>query len=139
MRIQPIDSHIPEEEIPSEQVKPVVKSRLKRLFERQFPGVLRNSAVEKIAGEEPHFIKDGFNGSNDLEPSSVCLTNMVQNFIEENHERHSASVKCGRNRCNRFNGNCDDTSDCESDVFGGVGDSNYYSSSTGESSEILKV
>ncbi|KAI4349459.1 hypothetical protein L6164_010045 [Bauhinia variegata] len=130
MKIQPIDSRIDEQATRSELVKPVVKSRFKRLFERQFPGVLRNPAAEKIGVEEPFFGKDGVNSTNDLEPSSVCLAKMVQNFIEENHEKHSASIKCGRNRCNCFNGNCDDISDDESDAFGGFGDSNY--SSTGE-------
>lgn len=105
MKIQPIDSH--EEETSVELVKPVVKSRLKRLFERQFAGVLRNSAAtEKIGGEK--------DGSNDLEPSSVCLAKMVQNFMEGNHDKHSISVN---------------SSDAESDA----------ASAFGDSSEILKV
>ncbi|XP_061338087.1 uncharacterized protein LOC133284961 [Gastrolobium bilobum] len=137
MKIQPIDCQIPPEGTRLELVKPVVKSRFKRLFERQFSGVLRNSAVDKIGvgGEEQHLCKDGFNGSSEFEPSSACLTKMVQNFIEENHEKHSASVRCGRNRCNCFNRNCDDSSEDESDTHGGFGDSNY---SSGEASEILK-
>lgn len=134
MKIQPIDSQIPEEGTRLELVKPAVKSRLKRLLERNFSGVLRNSAAEKIPGgdEEQHSCKEGLNCSNDFEPSSVCLAKMVQNFIEENHEKHSASVRCGRNRCNCFNRNCDDGSDGESD---GYGDSNYP---PGEACEILK-
>ena len=44
MKIQPIDS-----QVPAERIKPVVKSRLKRLFERQFSGVLKNPPVEKTA------------------------------------------------------------------------------------------
>lgn len=124
MKIQPIDSHVPEEGIRIEPVKPVVKSRLKRLFERQFSSVRRTSSVEKIAGEEPH------SGAVDLEPSSVCLAKMVQNFIEENHEKHSVSMKFARNRYNSF----DDGSDTE--TFGGFGESNY--SSSAEAQEILK-
>ncbi|KAK7345876.1 hypothetical protein VNO77_16489 [Canavalia gladiata] len=136
MKIQPIDSQIPSEGTRLELVKPVAKSRLKRLLERQFSGILRNSAVEKIgAGEEPHLSKDDANGSSGFEPSSACLAKMVQNFIEENHEKHSASIRCGRNRCNCFNRNCDDSSDDESDAPGGFGDSN---GSSGEASEILK-
>ena len=136
MKIQPIDYPIPEEGTRSELVKSVVKSRLKWLFEHQFSGVLKNSAgTKKIPDEELQFSKDGSNGCNDFEPSSVCLAKMVQNFIEENHEKHSTSVKCGRNRCNCFNRNSYDSSEDESDVFG---DSNNCPS-TGEVSEILKV
>jgi len=117
MKIQPIDS-----QIPAERIKPVVKSRLKRLFERQFSGVLKNPPPEKIAGDEPHQ-RSGFV---DFEPNSVCLAKMVQSFIEENHEKHS--VSCARN-C--FNGNFDDGSDSELHALGG--------SSSGEAYEILKV
>ncbi|KAJ1385527.1 hypothetical protein SESBI_41592 [Sesbania bispinosa] len=131
--VLPIDSQIPAEGTRLELVKPVVKSRLKRLLERPFSGVLRNSAAEKIGGgQESHLCKENFNGSTDFEPSSVCLAKMVQNYLEENHEKHTAPVKCGRN-C--FNRNCDDSSDDESDAHGGFGDSNY---SPAEASEILK-
>uniref|UniRef100_A0A2N9G6L7 Uncharacterized protein n=1 Tax=Fagus sylvatica TaxID=28930 RepID=A0A2N9G6L7_FAGSY len=144
MKIQPIDSFTPEEPIIRfEPVKLVMKSRLKRLFDFQFPSVLRNStaAPEKLIGagttEEPHFQKDGCNGSVapvEFEPSSVCLNNMVQNFIEENNnEKQSGAVKCGRNRCNCFNRNCIDSSEDEWDSYG---DSNYSSST--EACEILK-
>ena len=132
MKIQPIDSDVGEEGTRLELVKPVAKSRLKRLFERQFPGVLRSSAAEKIAGEEGHSGKDGpGNGCADLEPSSVCLARMVQNFMEESHEKQSVSVRCSRNRCNCFNGHFDGGSDAES------GESTHPSS--GETLEILKV
>ncbi|XP_058737990.1 uncharacterized protein LOC131610131 [Vicia villosa] len=123
MKIQPIDS-----QVPAERIKPVVKSRLKRLFERQFSGVLKNPPVEKIGGDEPHARKDGNgngNGIVEFEPSSVCLAKMVQSFIEENQEKHS--VSCARN-C--FNGNFDDTSDTELHALGG--------SSSGEKYETLK-
>ncbi|XP_028788592.1 uncharacterized protein LOC114762602 [Neltuma alba] len=132
-KVQPIDSSIPAEGPGLDQVKPVVKSRLKRLFERQFPGVLKNSAADKIAGDEPHFGKDGFNASSDFEPNSLCLAKMVQNFIEDNQEKHSTSVRCVRNRCNCFNGNCEDCPDDDGDAFG---DSKY--SSNGEASGVLK-
>ncbi|CAL5193695.1 unnamed protein product [Lathyrus oleraceus] len=121
MKIQPIDS-----QVPAERIKPVVKSRLKRLFERQFSGVLKNPPVEKISGDELHARKDGNgNGIVDFEPSSVCLAKMVQSFIEENQEKHS--VSCARN-C--FNGNLDDCSDSDLHALGG--------SSTGEVYETLK-
>lgn len=137
VKVQPIDSHIPAEGHGLEQIKPVVRSRLKRLFERQFSGVLRNSTAEKIAGDEQHSSKDGFNGSNDFEPSSLCLAKMVQNFIEENPDKHASSLRCGRNRCNCFNKNCEDCSEDEGDTSCGFGDSKL--SSNAEASDILKV
>ncbi|TXG63738.1 hypothetical protein EZV62_010732 [Acer yangbiense] len=133
MKIQPIDFQSLEEPTRFEPVKPVVKSRLKRLFERQF---LRNSAAEKVGAiEEPlhHFNKDG--GSTEFEPSSLCLAKMVQNFIEESNEKQSGAVKCGRNRCNCFNGHSNDSSEDELDTY--FGDSTL--SSSGEALEILKV
>ncbi|MED6150621.1 hypothetical protein PIB30_074124 [Stylosanthes scabra] len=140
MKIQPVNSPVPVEGNTRIDfvAKPVVKWRFKRLFERNFAGVLRNSAAEKIGcgrggGEELQSSgKDGFNGCNDFEPSSACLATMVQSFIEGNNnlEKHSsASGRCGRNRSNCFNSICDDSSDDESD------DSNC---SPTEASEILK-
>ncbi|KAM5563618.1 hypothetical protein ABKV19_018310 [Rosa sericea] len=148
MKIQPIESHARPLEAATrfEPVKLVAKSRFKRLFERQFTSVLRTTtpaaaAEEKekvvVGGvEELHFNKDGFTdlAGGEFEPSSVCLANMVQNFIEESNEKQSA-VRCSRNRCNCFNGNCDDSSDDESEPFG-FGDSNLASS--GEACELLK-
>ncbi|KAB5568322.1 hypothetical protein DKX38_002115 [Salix brachista] len=131
MKIQPIDYQTLNESVAHrfEPVKPVVKSRLKRLFERQF---LRNSAAEKVGAIEESLLKDG---SNEFEPSSVCLAKMVQNFIEENNDKQT-SVRCNRNRCNCFNRNCNDSSEDEFDSFGGLGDSNL--SSSAEACEILK-
>lgn len=99
MKIQPIDIDSPA------VAKPVLKSRLKRLFDRPF----RSAASEKPfpGGGEAQ-------SAAEFEPSSVCLTKMVQNFIEENNEKQA---KCGRNRCNCFNGNNDTSSDDESDLF----------------------
>lgn len=123
IQIQPIDSKVLAEGTKLELVKPVVKSRLKRLFERQFASVLRNSAAERIGCEEQHHGKDGSNnGSADFEPSSVCLAKMVQSFMEE-EEKHSVSVTCARN-C--FNGNFDDSSDNESHALGGSSSSEAY-------------
>lgn len=101
MKIQPIDAGS-EDHSRSEMVvpvgKPVVKSRLRRLF--------RISVAEKEA--EP------FSGEV-FEPSSVCLAKMVQNFIEETTEKPPS----GRNRCNCFNGSgSDGSSDGESDAVG---------------------
>ncbi|KAF5741851.1 hypothetical protein HS088_TW10G00858 [Tripterygium wilfordii] len=130
-KIQPIDSHGLEEPILLEPVKPVVKSRWKRLFERQF---LRNSVAEKTgATEELHLIKHGSTEFSEFEPSSVCLDKMVQNFLEENNEKHSTGVQYGRHRSNCFNRNGSDSSDDELDSF----DGSKFSSS-GEACEILK-
>lgn len=103
MKIQPIDNRIDGELVNFESpvtVKPVVKSRLKRLFDRQF----QKSNSEKINGAGE--VKDA-----EFEPSSVCLAKMVQNFIEDTAPE---KPKCGRNRCNCFNIN--DISDDEFDL-----------------------
>ncbi|KAE8730660.1 hypothetical protein F3Y22_tig00002919pilonHSYRG00325 [Hibiscus syriacus] len=138
MKIQPIDFSPSEEVAPPrlETVKPVVKSRLKRLFERPFPSVPRNSAAEKVdavAADELPFTKEC---TAEFEPNSVCLAKMVQNFIEENNEKHqSGAVRCNRNRPNCFNRNRNESSEDEMDSFG-FSDSNLTSSA--ETSEVLK-
>ena len=98
-------------------------------------------ASEKVVDEEPHFQKDGFNGSvvvapvvaAEFEPSFVCLDSMVQSFIEENinnnnDEKQSGAVRCGRNCYNCFNRNCIDSS--SEDNWDSFGNSNYSSTST---------
>ncbi|KAM1169254.1 hypothetical protein ACFX19_031600 [Malus domestica] len=145
LKIQPIDFRTSSDDLTRfEPVKPVAaKSRLKRLFERPFTNVLKSSAAAEKAAvgiEEPHFNKDGVvagggGGSAEFEPSSMCLTKMVQNFIEDSNEKQSSAVaRCSRNRCNCFNGN--DSSGDESELFGGFGDSNVASSA--EACELLK-
>ena len=143
MKIQPIDidsQKLKEVVVRNDSAKPVLKSRLKRLFvfDRQLPSVLRNSSSEKaIAGEAQSNNKDG--GTTEFEPSSVCLAKMVQNFIEETNEKQPpGAAKCGRNRCNCFNGNGNDSSDDEFDVFGGFGES-ISSGSFSDASDALKV
>ncbi|KAK9747697.1 hypothetical protein RND81_02G009500 [Saponaria officinalis] len=105
MKIQPVDGG--EAEVaPAAVVKPVVMSRLKRLFRISAvekddppPATMETTAECAAAVEEEVF-----------EPSSVCLAKMVQNFIEESNEKQ---VRCGRRRCNCFNG---DGSDGETDT-----------------------
>lgn len=109
MKIQPIDLNFLEDPTCHELTKPVVKSRLKRLFERQF---VRISTAEKIAG-----VEEVVHCKSDFEPSSVCLANMVQSFIED-EDKQTVTVRCSRNRCNCFNGNCSDSTDDELDSFG---------------------
>ncbi|GFZ14165.1 hypothetical protein Acr_24g0003550 [Actinidia rufa] len=125
MKIQPLDSQVYRESIRNDSTKPVLKARLKRLFDRQFPSVLRISSTEKplVAGEPTY----GNDVGAEFEPSSVCLGKMVQNFIEENEKQSAA--KCGRNRCNCFNGNSNDSSDDEFDMSSVFGDSNAAPSS----------
>jgi len=115
MKIQPIDAGAggdrpelvaPPQAPPVTPAKPVVKSRLKRLF--------RISIAEKDEPPPPAAALSG----DAFEPSSVCLAKMVQNFIEESNERQqSPAVRCGRNRCNCFNGTGSDGSDVESDAI----------------------
>lgn len=144
MKIQPIDidTRTAREQIRTDSAKPVFKSRLRRLFDRPFPSVLRISAVEKpIVGEPAQFSsKDGGGGvGTEFEPTSVCLDKMVQNFIEDSNEKQPAAVKYGRNRCNCFNANSNDSSDDEFDVFGGFGESITSGSSGGDACDMLKV
>lgn len=95
MKIQPIDFQKLEEPAQFEPVKPAQKSRFKRLFER-----VKNSAAEKAgAVEEPHLSKE--DDAPEFEPSSVCLARMVQNYIEDDNERHPPVARCGRNCFNR--------------------------------------
>ncbi|XP_058202239.1 uncharacterized protein LOC131316808 [Rhododendron vialii] len=124
MKIQPLDSQAYNESLirNTDAAKPVLKSRLKRLFDRQFPSVLRNNSSAATAAE--------------FEPSSVCLAKMVQNFIEESQDSKSAA-KCGRNRCNCFNGNINDSSDDEFDVSSGFNESGTSPSAV-DSLEMLK-
>lgn len=133
MKIQPVDFQSLEEPTRFEPVKPVVKSRLKRLFELQF---LKNSGAEKVGAivEPLNHLNNKDGGSAECEPSSLCLAKMVQNFIEENNEKQSGGVRCGHNRCNCFNGHSNDSSEDELDSY--FGDSNL--ASAGEALEILK-
>ncbi|KAK4801344.1 hypothetical protein SAY86_021831 [Trapa natans] len=136
-KIQPVDID-PQEVIPEpariDSSKPVLKARLKRLFDRQFPGVLRTSTVEKAIGGdgEAQYGKDGAAG--EFEPSSVCLAKMVQNFIEGSNEKQAAT-KCGRSRCNCFNGTSNDSSDDELHIIDGFTDP----AASGDISDSLKV
>ncbi|CAN0857256.1 hypothetical protein LINGRAHAP2_LOCUS6695 [Linum grandiflorum] len=145
MKIQPIDvdSQMPPIPARAEPAKPVLKSRLKRLFDRQLPSVLRISSVDKpILGDAQQYgAKDAVGGVGpaaggaEFEPSSVILAKMVQNYIEETNEKPFR----GRNRCNCFNGNTNDSSDDEFDVFdGGFGESVISNGPPGDANDILK-
>ncbi|CAN6916364.1 unnamed protein product [Brassica oleracea] len=111
MKIQPTETDFPASR---DSAKPVLKSRLKRLLDRPFTNVLRSSNSDKPLIEAQHGReRDGV--VSEFEPSSVVLAKMVQNYMEESNERQA---KNGRNRCNCFNGNNDDSSDDEFDLFG---------------------
>ncbi|KAG8370744.1 hypothetical protein BUALT_Bualt13G0015400 [Buddleja alternifolia] len=108
MKIQPVDFTEPQSPPQPKYeavAKPVLKQRFKRLFERQF---LRTPAP-------PHKPVHNKDDVDEFEPSSICLAKMVQNFIEENNEK--PQVKCGRRRCNCFNGNSTDNSDEDQDPY----------------------
>lgn len=142
MKIQPIDSYASEESIGSSLLKapvrndlpkPAVKWRLKRLFERQFPNVLRTSG-----GAEQQCNKDS--SGIDAEPSSVCLAKMVRSFMEEtndNKQTTTTATNCGRSRCNCLNGNCNDCDDGEFDCSSSSCDASMMIA--GEACEFLKV
>ncbi|XP_061339038.1 uncharacterized protein LOC133285773 [Gastrolobium bilobum] len=145
MKIQPIDIDSPKLNeatavVRNDVVKPVLKSRLKRLFifDRQFPSVLKtssSSSEKPVSGDAPHSNnKDGAGTTTEFEPSSVCLAKMVQSFIEESNEKQPPAAKYGRNRCNCFNGNSNDSSDEELDVFG----ESISSGSFGDAGDALK-
>ncbi|KAG7028865.1 hypothetical protein SDJN02_10047, partial [Cucurbita argyrosperma subsp. argyrosperma] len=71
MKIQPIDIDVRtvREQVRTDTAKPLFKSRLRRLFDRPFPSVLRSSTVEKpIVGEPAQFGR-----VTEFEPSSVCF------------------------------------------------------------------
>jgi hypothetical protein len=133
MKIQPIDidSQAP---VRAEPAKPVLKSRLKRLFDRQLPSVLRISSVDK----PPSSIEAQYGANSkdeQFEPSSVCLAKMVQSYMEESNDKPFR----GRHRCNCFNGNGNDSSDDEFDVFGnGFGES-MGTAPSGDACDFLKV
>ncbi|XP_071738213.1 uncharacterized protein [Rutidosis leptorrhynchoides] len=86
MKIQPIDSSTPE---CFESVKTVPKSRLHRLFD--FSSFLRGSSV---ADRSVLTAISERNDEPELEPSSVCLDKLVQNFLEENNEKEKPFVSC---------------------------------------------
>ncbi|XP_040999688.1 uncharacterized protein LOC121245863 [Juglans microcarpa x Juglans regia] len=146
MKIQPIDLDSQaawrEPIVRTDTAKPVLKSRFRRLFDRQLPSVLKISSGEKQAGGEAQYNnKDG--GGAEFEPSSVCLARMVQNFIEQEstEKQSSTAAKFGRNRCNCFNGNINDSSDDELDVFACFGGEPITSGSSfgGDFFDILKT
>lgn len=131
MKIQPVDFSTVEESSRCDSFKPVPKSRFKRLFERQFSGLLRSSAPEKLVNGED-LIGNKKDASEELEPSSVCLAKMVQTFIEEGEDKH----RCNRSRCSCFNCNGTESSEEENDSVNCFGESNQNCSS--DACEILK-
>lgn len=133
MKVQPIDSSTyRESSITNDTVKPqpLLKSRLKRFFDRPFPSVLRisSAAEQPVAGGS---CSDG--AAVEFEPSTVCLDKLVQNFIEENNDKPPSAARFGR-KYNCFNGNNKDSSDDEFDFSDSV-----TNSSIGDSSDTLKV
>ncbi|OAY69277.1 hypothetical protein ACMD2_13872, partial [Ananas comosus] len=117
IKIQPMDSKPAARGDPAKQGG---RSRLKRLFERQLPSVLRiggaasAAAAAAMAGgeeREREREKERDEGKGEGEPSSVGLDRMVLSFIEESNDRPP------RGRCNCFNGHHDGSSDDELDLY----------------------
>lgn len=135
MKVQPIDFLTNRDSSRADSTKPVFKSRLRRLFDRQLPSVLRISSNEKPTGADTHSKDAAHPVDIEFEPSSVCLDKMVQNYIEDSNDKPSATAaaKGGINRCNCFNGNSNDSSDDEFDS-----DSVPPSAPSGDASDILK-
>lgn len=128
MKIQPIDDSDVSEELPfPETMRQMPKSRLKRLFERQFTIKNVSEKFPDVDVEAP--LSRGNSG--DFEPSSVCLAKMVLNFIEDNNG--GEKQRCGRSRCNCFSGSGTESSDDETEWSDG------FKCSSGEACEILKV
>uniref|UniRef100_A0A7N0UDM7 Uncharacterized protein n=1 Tax=Kalanchoe fedtschenkoi TaxID=63787 RepID=A0A7N0UDM7_KALFE len=117
MKIQPLEFGAEcrpvelRDQIRADTGKVVLKSRLKRLFDRQFQSVLK---ITDSGGRDG----GGSGAVAELEPSSLCLAKMVQNFIEGSTDKHLVSTKCGRKRCNCFKGNSNDSSGDELDTSG---------------------
>ncbi|CAG7908172.1 unnamed protein product [Brassica rapa] len=118
-KIQPIDLS---EDLPT--MKQMPKSRLKRLFERQFS--IKNATVGEF--DAPPLSRGN---SGDFEPSSVCLAKMVVNFMEDNKEEEEKQ-RCGRSRCSCFTGSGTESSDDESEW------SDDVKCSSGEACVMLK-
>lgn len=84
LKIQPIDFNTSEDSARYEPVKHAAKSRIKMLFERPFASVLRIAGPDKggtAAGGVVEELRCNKDVSDEFKPSSVCLANMVQNFI----------------------------------------------------------
>ncbi|KFK36783.1 hypothetical protein AALP_AA4G170300 [Arabis alpina] len=124
MKIQPIDSDVSDDLPFPETMKQMPKSRLKRLFERQF--TIKNVS-ERIGDVEAPLSRGN---SGDFEPSSVCLAKMVLNFMEDNN--NGEKQRCGRSRCSCFTGSGTESSDDECDLPDG------RRCSSGEACDILK-
>ncbi|CAH8268611.1 unnamed protein product [Arabidopsis lyrata] len=76
------------------------RSRLKRLFERQF-------SLKNLAGVDSSLSRSN---PEEFEPSSVCLRRMVQNYIED-PDSETQSQCIVRNHFNCFSGSGTDSSD----------------------------
>lgn len=85
LKIQPVDFSSP---VGPTFIKAVVKSRLKRFFERPFSNVLRITGPEKaVADGGNDQMRSSKDDSDELEPSSACLANMVKDYIEESGDK----------------------------------------------------
>ncbi|EOA25336.1 hypothetical protein CARUB_v10018656mg [Capsella rubella] len=102
-KIRPINVNgVAKEEKQAAVMRQTPRSRLKRLFERQFS--LKSFSRVDSPLRRGH--------SEEFEPSSVCLRKMVERYIEDpDSEKQSRCVTVCRNHCNCFSGSGTDSSD----------------------------
>lgn len=100
MKVRPVDADGVAEEPPAMRQFP--KSRLKRLFERQF-------SLKNFAGGESSLSRGN---SGEFEPSSVCLRKMVEKYIEDPDSENQPRCVV-RNCCNCLGRSGTDSSDEE--------------------------
>lgn len=148
MKVQPLDSDT--QPIRHDPAKPVLKSRLKRLFDRQFPSVLKtSSSATASAADKPYSAAEqpppppppppqqhNRDVVSEFEPSSVWLDDMVQNFYEGVLIERPSAAKLGRTRCSCFNGNGNSSDDDDLDAFR---EPILPTASSGDAFELLKI
>ncbi|XP_010427162.1 PREDICTED: uncharacterized protein LOC104712060 [Camelina sativa] len=100
-KVQPINVNgVAKEPEPAPAMRQGPRSRLKRLFERQF-------SLKSFSGVDSPLARGN---SEEFEPGSVCLRKMVENYMEDpDSEKQSRCI--GRNHCNCFSGSGTDSSD----------------------------
>ncbi|XP_010504268.1 PREDICTED: uncharacterized protein LOC104781324 [Camelina sativa] len=110
-KVRPINvDGVAKEPEPAPAMRQGPRSRLKRLFERQF-------SLKSFSGVDSPLARGN---SEEFEPGSVCLRNMVEKYMEDpDSEKQSRCV--GRNHCNCFSGSGTDSSDEDEEISSSSG------------------